>query len=98
MMKIRYIGKYSSPTRYAAGQHGRDRDRVRIAAPEHQGEVLEDEGEAHRGQHLAQLLAAQALEERVPLADADERDGERRPARSREDRSCPVRQMTVRAT
>jgi hypothetical protein len=49
---------------------------VRIAAPDHQRQVLEDQREPHRRQHLAELLPAQALQERVPLRDADERDGE----------------------
>src|SRR4029450_10097298 len=64
------------PDHVRSREQRRHRDRVGIATPEHERQVLEDEGEAHRGQHLPQLLAAQPLEERVPLGDADERDGQ----------------------
>src|SRR4030095_2527343 len=64
------------PYHIRAGEYGGDRDHVRVTAPEHQGQILEDEREPHRGEHLAQLLSAETLEERVPLRDADQRDRE----------------------
>jgi len=70
-------GQPLMPDLPGAGQRGRNRDRVRVAAPDHEGQILEDQGEAHGREHLAELLPGQALEERIPLRDADQRDGER---------------------
>ena len=83
----------SGRCRESSGGH---RDGVGIAAPDEERQVLEDEGEADRHQHLAQRLAPEAAEEEPLHAHADERDGHR--AAEQGQREAPVRSTTVSPT
>ena len=57
-------------------QRRRHRDRVRVAAPDQQRDVLEDEREPDRHQDLPERLAGQATQEHALHHDADERERE----------------------
>ena len=77
-----------------ARERGGQRERVGIAAPDQQGQILKDEREADRHQHLAEGLVGQAAQEEPLHADADERD-RHRPAQQGQGK-LPVRQITER--
>ena len=59
-----------------AAQRFRDRNREAVAAPDHQREVVEDEGDSERQQHLAQLVAAHETQEPLIEREAQKGDGE----------------------
>ena len=45
-----------------------------VAAPDHQREIVEHEGDAERQQHLAQLVAADEAQQALVEHEADRRD------------------------
>ena len=58
-------GKTSGPARTKPVRLSGDGDRDRVAAPDHQAEIGDDEGNAERDQHLRQRLAGQLAQQQA---------------------------------